>query len=332
MGASQRDVESHATRLAGRLGDLEPYRLDPAFAISANFGITVEYRAEVDSGCDIDGSYHHELKTIRIAQAASLARRRFTALHELAHALGRTDSELQDWLFGFEAAGRIEEERVANAFAAEVLLPKAIVDDHLPDIGPCAWDVVQLAAASTASREAVCVRASQRLRGPGMVVLAQGSVVRFSATHSLPFRVPRGTDQGPDSFFARASEHGQIREAGVRLRFPNTDLRSDALMADAYADADGYVYVVLMEHSAPWQALTPPASSPDGFEIECEECDRVRITWARGCPVCGDRPCPDHGCSCTRAARRGAVRRCKSCNIQLPAAVGPDVEVCEMCG
>ena len=70
MGASQRDVESHATRLAGRLGDLEPYRLDPAFAISANFGITVEYRAEVDSGCDIDGSYHHELKTIRIAQAA----------------------------------------------------------------------------------------------------------------------------------------------------------------------------------------------------------------------------------------------------------------------
>ena len=332
VSTDSRDIESHAFRLVQRLGDLDPFRSNPEAAITSSFGLIVEYRIDIDGNCDIDGSYHPERRTIRIAKAASPGRRRFTALHELAHALGRSDSAFQDWLFKFDDAGRVQEERVANAFASAVLLPELIVNEYIPDIGPCAWDVVQLATASTASREAVCVRASQRLRGPGMVALMRDSVMLFSASRALPYRVTRNTDQGPGSFFARASEYGRLRETGVRIRFADGKVTSDTLMADAYADDKGYLFVVLMEHSAPWQVLTPSSLGPDGFEIECEECDALRITWARECPICGDHPCPDHGCSCRRqVSRRGSIRRCRNCNIQLPTAARPEVEYCDNC-
>lgn len=332
MTTDSRDIESHANRLVQLLGDIEPFRYDPEAAILSSFGLTVEHRVDINSDCDIDGSYHPERRTIRIAKAASSGRRRFTALHELAHALGRTDPVLQDWLFGFDGAGRIQEERVANAFASTVLLPESIVSEHIPDVGPCAWDIVQLAAASTASREAVCVRASQRLRGPGMVALVKGSVVLFSASRALTYSVARNTDQGSGSFFARASMHGQLRETGVRLRFAGSNMTSNTLIADANADNNGYLFAVLMEYNAPWQALTPASTGPDGFEFECDECDFVRITWAPECPICGDRPCPDHGCSCRKQPSRiGSVRRCLRCNIQLPVAAGPEVEYCDNC-
>jgi len=333
VSANPRDVDNHAARLIERLGDLDPFRLDPAGATSAKFGITVQYRTHIDSDCDIDGSYNHEQRVIKVAAAASPGRRRFSVLHELAHALGHTDPALHDWLFTFAAAGRLEEERVANAFAGAVLLPKELVDEHIPDVGPCAWDVAQLAAASTASREAVCVRASQRLRGPGLVALVQGPIVQFAATRALPFRVARGSDQGSGSFFARASARGRLRENGVRIRFPGTGNTSSSLSADAEADDDGYLFAVLMEHRAPWQPLTPIQSGPEGHEIDCDECDRTRITFAPECRTCGDRPCPDHGCACTRGLfRRAKPRHCRNCNIELPSGAPAEADLCDNCG
>ncbi|MGZ4755370.1 MAG: ImmA/IrrE family metallo-endopeptidase [Acidimicrobiia bacterium] len=332
MNADPKQVDAHARRLVRCLRDEKPFQLDPEQAVEAQFGITVRYRSNVSSDCEIDGTFDHEQRVITVDEAAVHSRRRFTILHELGHALGREDAELQDWLFGFAAAGRREEERVANSFASLVLMPDDLVAEHIPSDGPCAYDVQQLADASSASREAACVRASQLLRGPGMVVLSRGQIVQLAITRGLPFGLRRNTDMGPDSFFARAAEAPPLRQSSVRLRFPDTQVESSTLEADAVTDGQGYTFSVLMEHSAPWVSLSAIVSGPSGHEIECEQCDRTRITFAAKCRRCGDRPCPDHGCACEQRPRVTADRRCQACNLALPISAPPTVVLCDMCG
>jgi hypothetical protein len=331
MRADPRQVDAHALRLAERVAGDDGFRLRPETAV-ARFGITVRYRSDVSSYCDIDGSYDHELRVITVDENAILARKRFTILHELGHALGRDDAALQDWLFGYADAGRGEEERVANAFASFVLLPNELVNEHIPAEGPTAYDVQQLAETSAASREAACVRASQRLRGPGMVVLSRGQIVQLAVTRGLPFGIRRSSDMGEDSFFARAGTRDALRQSGVRIRFPASQVESSTLLADANTDAHGYTNAVLMEHSAPWVQFTPVVGGPAGHEIECPVCDRVRTTFAPECQRCGDRPCPDHGCSCDLRPRRAEIRRCRVCNCELPIAADAAVVLCDMCG
>jgi Zn-dependent peptidase ImmA (M78 family) len=327
--ASASDVDAHARRLVEALGDDEPFRRDPEAAVTSAFGITIRYRTKVLSDCDIDGSYNHDEQIVTVDAAAIAPRRRFTILHELAHALARLDEQLADWLILFDSSGRLEEERVANAFAGLVLLPDALVDRHIPTEGPCAYDMRQLAEASEASREAACVRASQRLRASGLVVLSHGSTVQLAITRGLPFGLKRGSDMGPDSFFATASTRATARRSGVRLRFPGTDNLSSTLEADAVSDDHGYTFSVLMPNGAPWVPLTSTTDGPLGHEIDCDLCDRTRVSFTAECRTCGDRRCPDHGCACDRSQPQ-RERRCEDCNITLPAAAAPDVVYCDL--
>lgn len=326
MTASYQDIDQFVKRLATRLGDPEPFRTNTQQAVE-RLGFHVVFRDDAGGDCDIDGSYHHATGQIVCAEAASPGRRRFTILHELAHGLGRTDDEFANWLFQFKGAGRLEEERVANAFAAEILLPAELVDTYIPAEGPMAFDVLQLAKASTASREAVCVRAASRLRAPGLVTLSQGQVVQFASTRGVPFGIRRGSDQGPTSFFARAPRIDHHRETGVRISFPSGN-SSETLIADAYTADDGYTFAVLMEHSAPWQDLTPIADGPDGQEVDCDQCDRIRISFRR-CPECGDPVCPEpgHTCPCTR---KRESRKCAHCGMDLPSGAPPDALFCDL--
>ena len=332
MKADPRQIETQARRLVATIGDQMQFRLDPETAVTSEFGIAVQYRPSVSSDCDIDGSYDHDRCIISVDAAAVATRRRFTILHELAHALGRIDGDFQDWLFQFDGAGRLEEERVANAFASLILLPDDLIAQHIPVEGPCAADVQRLAAVSSASREAACVRAAQKLRGTGMVALSQGSTVQLGINRGLPFTIRRGTDMGRTSIFAEASRKQSLRRSGVRISFPQSQVESSMLEIDAVTDERGYTFTVLMAGSAPWVPLTAIFSAPLGHEIDCQQCDRARLTFKPECRRCGDRPCPEHGCSCSASQRAARVRRCQVCNTELPAAERADVILCHMCG
>lgn len=331
MTADPRQVDGHARRLVESVGDDAAFRSDPDAAVAAVFGIEVRYRPNVSSGCDIDGSYDHVERVITVDAGAVPARQRFTVLHELGHALGRDDPAFQDWLFQFATAGRAEEERVVNAFAGLILLPDDLVAEHIPADGPCAYDVQQLAEASSASREAACVRAAQKLRAPGMIVLSQGPVVQLAINRGLPFGIRRNTDMGMDSVFARASKHPTMRRSRERLRLQPSQVESSTLEVDAVTDALGYTFSVLMQQGAPWVNFTAAPSGPVGHDIECERCDRTRLSYKAECRVCGDRPCPDHGCSCA-TSRPARALRCGSCNMTLPVAAPANVDLCDMCG
>jgi hypothetical protein len=327
------DIDLHVGRLSERLAgvasNLELFRQDPVSAIQDHFDIKVERRQRIDGRCGATGAYYHDKALIVVEETLSPARVRFTALHELAHVLGYQDATFQDWIFLLEGEGRLSEERVADSFAAEVLLPSRLVDDLIPPEGPSASHVLELWRRAKASREAVCVRASQRLTSPGMVAVAKGSVILFAATRHFTFPVPRNIEQGSGSFVERASSRDALRENSVDLTVPDAET-SNRYSADAIRAADGYVFLVLQESCAPWIVEHSGVEGGGFFEVDCIECDRTRFTLKAACLKCGDHPCPDHGCSChLDPFNDRSARHCERCHIQLPKAAPAATRFCD---
>ncbi len=164
------------------------------------------------SGCAVSGSYHPELTppTLLIGRSLSHRRRAFTALHELGHHLQQTDVALGERTFEAENP-LLFQEKVCDAFAAEVLLPASAEPRTAQDVVAAYFD-------SAASREACCVWASQRIRGTVALVDGAGKVL---------FASRRGFSGSP-----------LVRAA----------LRSRSAVSDATGDAawcDGYLIVVL---------------------------------------------------------------------------------------
>jgi IrrE N-terminal-like domain len=169
-------IERHTRRL---LDSLDPdvrdgLSIDPIAVITARLKVRVQLRPERSGTghCSIDGSYFPDPPRISVAESLSRRRVNFSVLHELGHHLQADDAILADILWHEPDGGTGLEEDVSDAFAAEVLLPQHLVDEIIGDAGPTAAAVADLFATTQASREACCVRAAHRVRGPGYVVLA----------------------------------------------------------------------------------------------------------------------------------------------------------------
>jgi len=298
-------------------------------------GIRVELCPETDVAdrCTVAGGYAPgPPPRISVALAASPGRRQFSALHEYGHHLIAGDERLADDVFpDFADGGEALEEAICDAFAAEILLPDELVDRHLPPEGPTARSIANLFANSAASREACCVRGSQRLRGPGYVMLAEGRVARFTACHDLPWKVRRGTDQGERHLIAHAARTGAARHQ-TQIRYARGGL-SSPLWGDAVATGDGYVFAVFMSNSAPWQALNIFSVNDDRPTSVCRVCDWEFEVWGRRCQGCGEPPCPVHNvCWCEEFTV--PTRQCKRCFLVLPVSqFTGDNEICDSnCG
>jgi hypothetical protein len=330
FATAQQHGERLAVALDADVGDL--LREDPIEAVPLVFGIpvVVSDRASAGSSCSVAGSYTSEpTPEIRVGQFASRGRTLFTTLHELGHHLVREDDEVQDWCWATRHDDA--EDLVVNAFAAAVLMPSALVDEHITARGPTARAVASLFGAATASREACCVRAAQRLTGAGAVVLAAGSTIQFAACRALPYRIGRDLEQDAGGFFDTAGRSVSThRDDHVRVRFRRGHL-SDPLFGDAVVDGD-YTFAVLAEHRPAWLDFSVRTSheARDVDDVDCQYCDFVfENVWRQPCRRCGARPCPRcDRCACEAPER--TERRCAVCNIVLPRATPVDVTVCEL--
>jgi Zn-dependent peptidase ImmA (M78 family) len=292
----------------------------PAETVEHRLGIRVVFRPEaaVRSGCSVAGSYEEgPPPRITVAMSASPGRRNFTILHELGHDRARNDPEVVDLLTAEPDGGGRLEEQIADAVAAELLLPDSLVDEVIGARGPTAAEVADLFDRSQASREACCVRAAQRIVGAGYVMLAEGDTARFTATANTPYRVARGTSQGDDHLVARAARLGAARgEARIRFR---SGAWSDPMHTDATA-RDGCVFAVFVAGRAAWQPLSILSERPGPIEYQgfCGFCHDDFSTWERPCSDCGDPRCPNCGrCSCAAAVPRGS-RQCSKCQLVRP--------------
>jgi Zn-dependent peptidase ImmA (M78 family) len=281
----------------------ELLRVAPEDTLRAHFGLTVQDGpVQATSACSVEGRYDEAAGRIIIAPGAHVRRRTFTLLHELGHHFAYQIDAVADFL---EAqATEDAEEDFADAFAAALLLPDALIERHITPGGPTAADVSALFTDPDcrASREACAVAAMQRLPGSGYVVVADlDGTVRFAARSRTPYRVSRGTPQPRDSILARAGRVGRARSDTAILRY-RTGNATDPHAGDA-ARQGGYVFGVFTTGRPPWTgALWIPADDrPSGTQAVCSHpaCGHEWHAVGRACPDCREHRCPAcNRCGC----------------------------------
>jgi hypothetical protein len=315
------DVQALAALLIECLDDevLDLLREDPFEAIPlAEPSVTISRRFQVDGLCSVDGLYDEATRHITVLEALSPRRTKFTALHEFGHDQARHSGPVARALaIPLEASRRLEE-RIADAFAAAILVPDRVVDEVLNGRQPTAVDVTAVFRHDGVggSREAVCVKVAHRMRGNGYVLVAQDGAILFSVTVGTAYTVARGSQQEEGHLLERAATHGTATQPDVRLRHQSGAV-TGRYAGQAVFD-DGYVFAVLTDSTMPpWGGwLAPRDERPDAPEMYCEDCDEVVEAWKR-CDTDGrHRTCGICSwCACRAARRKVPERRCAGCDL-----------------
>lgn len=307
-------LRRHASRIVSGMNAeaRSELRVAPALAIRQFFGLEVVFASA--SGCGLDASYDRASRTITVSDLASDSRQRFSCLHELGHHLIDVDSEAQDWLYArggeHDAAA---EEQLADAIAAAILIPDALIDEHLSQPVKARALVRFFDGQEYASREACCVRAAQLLDRNGMVVLSRDATVLFAAPRNLGYRIRRGTEQSLSSVFARAARSGFATANHEHVHL-GSSLSGATFEGQASTSDDGYTFAVLTE------SLTEVDRDgrPQRSVWICHGCNSD-ISDEPWCSSCTRRECPDCGCNCEPATlRRPEV--CTNCFLEIPPA------------
>lgn len=333
------DARSLAAVLCEELtsDELDILREDPIEAIPLiDERVSIRLVAyEPGEGCSVEGLYHETSRSIVVQRAASARRTRFTAIHEFGHDRARHNRQVAGYLASLKTTTRTTEERIADAFAAAVLIPDAALDDILGGKVPQAHHLVELFHRDgvSGSREACCVRIAQRMRGAGYVVLCEGDRLRFCATVGASYPIARGASQAGVGLLRRAIEHGSATDPNARLQFP--DGRFTAELAGHAVTDDIYTFAILTDStSPPWGGWIPPRRSQgEAPEIFCTDCDEVTEAWKR-CEVDGrHRVCSSCGwCECRAPRVKVAEQVCDVCTLHRRVDLfEPGSTICKDC-
>lgn len=283
--------------------------------------------APVSGACAVGGLYVPGGARARIiVRMVGNRRDGFTVLHEVAHHLQYTDEEWSLVARPSMPVGkeRLVAEKVADAFAATVLIPDEHAQLAFVD-GVTAAAVRELYRSSAASATACCVRA---LGQPGQrLIMLSTSDGRpwYADSHGTPLNpgrklaqplVARAVERADDAGTARVRGGGGIVYSTGRI---DTDLAVDV------AVEGGLVFVV---------ATSTPYDSRVDLELRsellCGHCDEVYTTERspRRCGDCGTWQCPGCGrCDCEQTATY-----CEGCYVQLPLArAHAGMARCELC-
>lgn len=312
---------------------------DPFTALeSLGFELRLRAEPEITGTCSVAASLDHgPPPRITVVMAASSGRQHFSALHELGHSKIKADTSIHDVFFDQRDLGERLEEDVCDALAGELLMPSHHVDAHIGADGPTAAAVIDLIASTpNASREACCVRAAERIIGPGHIMLIRGGTALFTASHSTIYRVRRGTPQATGHLTERAATAGTVRgEAAVTYA---SGARSDTFFVDAaFDDEEDLIVAVFVENRPPWERglvlrnrdRTEDATV-DAYCIHCEV-DFVAI----GAP---HRACDGYvhnghdGCGRCACAPVAQDVLCEECFLRRPRSdFSQNPRICDIC-
>lgn len=271
---------------------------------------------EAIQGCSLAGGYLWKTRppTLVVAESVSVRRQHFTLLHELGHHLQQSDPQLGEAVFEAEDTEAFED-AACDAFAAQVLIPDALVSAAISSEGLTVRSALSLFSQSNASRAAICVRLTAELTGPGVfMVIDPRGTVNFAASRGSIFPPARGSDQSQNALLKAALDAPDSERVFSRddaKIWYSTGHSSNRLYGQAAWCGD-FLIAVVTEHGAAWKAFSPPQdntahNNDDGWD-RCEQCNtgfRIRVI----CRECGEARCPKGHCVC----RYAGDRLCQEC-------------------
>ncbi|BDY26884.1 ImmA/IrrE family metallo-endopeptidase [Mycolicibacterium mageritense] len=310
-------VEMERTRGAVSISDLSA---DPFAALEDSGEVDIDYHSAPPEGCSVFGYYRPKPPTIYVHAAISAERDNFTLLHEYGHHVQRVHLEWADvWLSLPDAAGAKVNEAVADAFAAEVLMPPGIAP---LDVGPLRVRTVRQAHAQCrASRQALVMRAIELAPAEDRAVIAitdlDGRVTFALSTCDEPSPRRGAVQTGLAELVAKATQTGGFSSGPLRggLTAESGWARED-MIAEVAIDVDGrYAFAVIRPETRyafqRWEKVT--------HECLNEACGATfdTDTTLVNCRACQQPKCPECGqCACERPASA----RCPKCNFELSVA------------
>jgi hypothetical protein len=305
--------------------DIIVQRLPPALVVTPSTTLGKE--------CSVAGTYYDPTSTVRaiiaVAESGSTHRDAFTALHELGHHIQRTTPEIADVLADLPINITFAvEDRICERFSAALLIPNNTATTILGTGNPTAGDIVTLAQNTSASRQAICVRARENLTVPGMVVLLDDEdVVQIAPARGLaPPR--RGSKQSNAEIVKKARRRQAEGDHNFRINDDDTTfeyrdgIESSSLFAQVADIGGGYLVIVAVTENPPWrEGFTLPKfdTGPRSPDRECPhpECGGPFQSWTPTHDLCGKPQCPAcHRCGC--APSHVKERVCKGCNLMQP--------------
>jgi hypothetical protein len=335
------DARRIAQRIISSLTDDERKALaDEPFSGLNDLGFDIRMRPEPEiiSECSVAGSFDGgPPPVITVVRATSTGRQYFSALHEFGHWAIKRDTEIHDVFFREADGGVRLEEDTCDAIAGELLIPADRVDEHIGANGPTARGVLTLIRATpNSSREACCVRAAERLSGPGHVMVARDGIAQFTASHSTPYWVKRGTAQGENHITVKAHRRGSCQEESAVTYAGGSP--SGLYFADAVRDdEDGFVVAVFMENRPPWiKGLALPSkdrSSAAETDTYCTHCEVDFTGIGRPCPKCdGYFHYGNDGCGKCACKPVTGDKVCDDCFLRRPPTDFTKSETtCDIC-
>lgn len=298
--------------------------------------VRVVPESDADAECAVAGAYlaGEQPPIVAVAESLSTARRGFTALHELGHHLQQTTDTLVEVLLDQPDDGRALEELACNRFAADILIPDAVVARHIDDAGPTAHSIVSLwqDQSISASRAAVCACAAELLRSAGHVLLLDGAgMVTFGHSRGFP-PVRRGSDQSGIALVRQTLADPARAHAGDTAILYRDGIAGTPLIGQAKS-MGGFVVLVAVADHAPWEngefRLPTVDAGPTAQLWMCGNCDHDFPAFGARCTRCSAPTCPDCGqCECPQATER----LCKGCFLyRAPAMFDGSSDRCRDC-
>lgn len=290
---------------------------DPQEALDSIPGLEVSWTHETPRrACDLGGVYDGDRDPARITLRVYQNERRnkFTALHELGHHLLYCDS---DWslrvLPTLGDRARVVEEKVANDFAASLLLPDEMVQRYLGS-GVTAVGLREMLARTEASATTCCVRALS-LPGDRLVMLATlDGGIWYSDSNGRPYNPGKKVVQPS---LATAAERALAEGSYTLLGGEGIRYASGRADTDVQVDVavhEGLVFAVVTStrpDSRTW-------GGADWNEV-CRACgEHFQVSMSAGkCAACDEWKCPEcRGCECVNA--KAVI--CPRCWIALSVA------------
>lgn len=304
--------------------DLATLSDDPESGLIEHPEITVQYDSLPPAGCSVFGYYEHrtnEPSVIHVHPSATLARDSFTILHELGHHVQRHHSDWMDVRFQVPIpVGSLWEERVADAFAAELLMPAETFEPDMSVLS--ARSLSDMHSKTLASRAAVAMRALELAPKNTQVTLvvadAEGVVSFAQSTSEDVFRPARGHRQPSiASLVTTAQESDGFAEGEIAGLDALSGWRQSELKVDLALDhTRTYAFAVIRPARRYGNRTVWERREHDCPNAACASQFAVDET-VETCAKCGDPKCPDcRTCSCEPSQ----TSNCPDCFIQYSAA------------